>query len=475
MTATQRRLAILLLALTAYWPTLKLGFFWDDHVMIEANPALREWSIKNLKHDFSTDVFDGHGDPYYRPAQTLANRVDYTIWGLRPFGYHLTNFAFHAANSALLGELIIALGLGPLAALLAGCLFAVHPIGVEQLMIIAGRAELMSFCFMLASLLCFLQEGPLFVLAGSAAYVLALFSKESAIVTPALFILILWFLKKRRSLFNRLWIYGGLAVPYLIARFLAVGSKVPSMTASFMTKFYIEAFPKILTVYVRLILVPWNLHSHRMIPHLSHFWFLYLAAWAGLWLWLIRKKNRLGVFFLGWFIVTLLPKTPPMIIGNFTLDHWGYPAALGILGPLACGFARLWEGRHIRWRYRTALLFFPILAAFALLTQLNVELRGTDEKMYRWALNFTESHPIQYNLGVLLLTTGRAQEAIPYFENVRALYPENADNQRALAIAYWKTGHPRLARRLLEKLIKENPSYTPAGQTLQQLESTETK
>ena len=32
---------LVLLAFTAYAPTLKLGFMWDDHVMIENNPHLR--------------------------------------------------------------------------------------------------------------------------------------------------------------------------------------------------------------------------------------------------------------------------------------------------------------------------------------------------------------------------------------------------------------------------------------------------
>src|ERR1051326_7490709 len=132
--AWRYRLIIVCLALSAYWPVMRLGFFWDDHVMIEANPALREWSGQTIKHDFTTDVFDGHGDPYYRPAQTLLDRLDYTVWGLRPFGYHLTNWIGHALNAVLLMELAIALGLGNLAALLAGCLFAVHPIPVEELM-----------------------------------------------------------------------------------------------------------------------------------------------------------------------------------------------------------------------------------------------------------------------------------------------------------------------------------------------------
>jgi hypothetical protein len=91
---TKYRFMVVILALTAFIPTVKTGFMWDDHVMIEANPYIRVWSLSNLKHDFSHDVFDGHGDSYYRPLQTLMNRLDYSLWGLQPRGFNLTKLAF---------------------------------------------------------------------------------------------------------------------------------------------------------------------------------------------------------------------------------------------------------------------------------------------------------------------------------------------------------------------------------------------
>ena len=101
-----RFLAIAALALVAYWPTFQVGFLWDDHVMIETNPALREWSWQAVKHDFTTDVFEGNGDPYFRPAATLLSLMDFTLWGLKPFGYHMTNWIGHVLNAWLLQELV---------------------------------------------------------------------------------------------------------------------------------------------------------------------------------------------------------------------------------------------------------------------------------------------------------------------------------------------------------------------------------
>src|SRR5262249_51849639 len=133
-----------------------------------------------------------HGDAYYRPLQTLMNRWDYTVWRLNPFGYHLTNWLFHLGNALLIAELILALGALPLTAFLAGSLFAVHPIVVEQLMIIAGRAELMGLFFSLVTLLLFLKESRGAKIVGALSFIAALLAKESSVMTPALLALVLY-------------------------------------------------------------------------------------------------------------------------------------------------------------------------------------------------------------------------------------------------------------------------------------------
>jgi hypothetical protein len=51
----QHYVIIAVLAFTAYAPTLLVGFLWDDHEIIEHNPWIREWSWKNVKHDFLSD------------------------------------------------------------------------------------------------------------------------------------------------------------------------------------------------------------------------------------------------------------------------------------------------------------------------------------------------------------------------------------------------------------------------------------
>lgn len=468
LSRSARWLGILLMAVAAYAPALRLPFLWDDHVMIENNRFLERWSISNLKHDFSTDVFDGHGDRYYRPAQTLMNRLDYTVYGPCAFGFHLTNLLSHAANAVLFSELVLACAFSPLTALLAGCLFAVHPIGVEQIMIIAGRAEIFSLSFLLAGLLLLLSNGAAWRFSVPA-YAIALLFKESALIAPALGAALLFFQRRPARQYGRLLSWIGLSGLYLVLRQWAVGSGLPEGAPGWAARFFIQAFPNVLRRYAGLILAPWNLHSHRMMPHLSHLWPLYLLLLAGLGAWAYRSKRRLPAFAVTWYALSFLPKTPAMMYGNMMLDHWAYPGSLAIFWLLAVFFNRQWDGGRRPLSRALAMLVFPLLIGWALLAHLNITLRGTDEKMYRWALHFTDSHPVHYNLGALLLETGRAQEAIPHLEEVRRVYPDDAKNTYALAKAYAAAGHPVLALRLLQTLISAKPPYPPAVQTWEAL------
>ncbi|OGR89999.1 MAG: hypothetical protein A2992_00400 [Elusimicrobia bacterium RIFCSPLOWO2_01_FULL_59_12] len=448
---------IAMLAITAYAPTLKTGFLWDDHITIEANPWIREWSFHALKHDFSSDVFDGHGDKYYRPLATLANRVDFTLWGLRPAGFHLTNLLIHLGNALLIAELVLALSVPPLAAFLTASLFAVHPIGAEQLMIISGRAELMSFFFSLTAVLLLLKKGRGATTAGWIAYLAALFSKESGVMTPFVLALVFYAQREPAATYRRLGPMILALLPYLALRQSIVGPTVnlPSLWLTF--RFVLQEFPSVIVRYLALLLVPWNLHSHRLLPQISPIWPLILLLCVGVGAYGIRRYRHWAVFCIGWFLLALLPKMPVMIYGNFMLDHWAYPASLAVLLPLAWLVHRGWKSSKDRVRTLTGLLYFVVIIAGSLLVHLNVALRGTDEKMYRWALHFTTSNPVKSNLGVLLLQTGRPGEAIPFLEEVRQVYPEDSKTTRALALAYWDAGYPRVAIRYLKEFLMTHP------------------
>lgn len=94
----------------------------------------------------------------YRPLCTLSFRLNHAVGGLEPWGYHMVNVAFHGAVTGLFTSLARLLLGGGLWSLLAGLLFASHPIHTEAVAGIVGRADEGAALFFLLSLLCYIRH-----------------------------------------------------------------------------------------------------------------------------------------------------------------------------------------------------------------------------------------------------------------------------------------------------------------------------
>uniref|UniRef100_A0A3Q1J4B7 dolichyl-phosphate-mannose--protein mannosyltransferase n=1 Tax=Anabas testudineus TaxID=64144 RepID=A0A3Q1J4B7_ANATE len=94
----------------------------------------------------------------YRPLCTLSFRLNYAVGGLEPWGYHLVNVAFHGAVTGLFTSLARLLLGGGLWSLIAGLLFASHPIHTEAVAGVVGRADEGAAMFFLLSLLCYVRH-----------------------------------------------------------------------------------------------------------------------------------------------------------------------------------------------------------------------------------------------------------------------------------------------------------------------------
>uniref|UniRef100_A0A672G7T0 Uncharacterized protein n=1 Tax=Salarias fasciatus TaxID=181472 RepID=A0A672G7T0_SALFA len=94
----------------------------------------------------------------YRPLCTLSFRLNHAVGGLEPWGYHLVNVALHGAVTGLFTCLARLLLGGGLWSLLAGLLFASHPIHTEAVAGVVGRADEGAALFFLLSLLCYVRH-----------------------------------------------------------------------------------------------------------------------------------------------------------------------------------------------------------------------------------------------------------------------------------------------------------------------------
>jgi hypothetical protein len=167
-------ITVALIAAAVYVPALSAGFNADDYLIL--------WRIKTI---------EGLGDPlgyfkfafyeYFRPLGFLSYALDWRIWHLDAFGFHLTNLALHAANSFLVFELARRLIRAQGAATMCALLFALHPSSHEVVYWIAARFDLLATLFGLLALTCLPRPERWWRVAGVLAFGLALLAKESAI------------------------------------------------------------------------------------------------------------------------------------------------------------------------------------------------------------------------------------------------------------------------------------------------------
>nr|CAD7585812.1 unnamed protein product [Timema genevievae] len=149
-----------------YYNTLDAGFVYDDSRAILTNQdVLPTTPLSNLlRNDFwGTPMNHGGSHGSYRPLCVLSFRLNYLLGGFRPWGYHLVNLLLHCLATSLVVRLASTLlpmdSAAPrLSVAATGLLFASHPIHVEAVAGVVGRADLAACVFYLSSFLCYVAH-----------------------------------------------------------------------------------------------------------------------------------------------------------------------------------------------------------------------------------------------------------------------------------------------------------------------------
>lgn len=190
--------ALAAVSFLVFSPALLNGFVhWDDSANLFDNPAYRGLGWTQIRWMFTSTLM-GH----YIPVTWLTFGLDYTLWGMNPVGYHLTNTLTHAASAALF--YLVALRLLAKATSLAGSalrvagvmatlFFALHPLRAESVAWATERRDVLSGLFFLLTVLTYLKAGEgegegsrrrRFLMASLALYALALLSKSIVMTLP---------------------------------------------------------------------------------------------------------------------------------------------------------------------------------------------------------------------------------------------------------------------------------------------------
>ena len=157
---------VVVATLGAFFPALLNDFVnWDDDKILYDNPFYRGLGWVQVKWMFSTFLM-GH----YQPLTWLSFAIDHQLWGMAPFGYHLTSVLLHAGNAAMfycVSRRLLRAAIGKLAdeqswrlelsAGLSALLFAIHPLRVESVAWATERRDVLSGFFYFVTLYFYLR------------------------------------------------------------------------------------------------------------------------------------------------------------------------------------------------------------------------------------------------------------------------------------------------------------------------------
>jgi len=184
-----------IVALWTYQDNLDCYFTGTDSFSLIETSRIE--SLQDIKRIFTRQLMDGTDfvavAKFYRPLASLSYGLDYLIWDLDPFGFHLTNLIFHILNTILVALLMRSLAGGDLTiGLLAAIIFTTHPILVESVPSIDRRHDLIASLFLTLSLTLFVEatrarrrRRALSLLSGLS-YLAALGGKEIAVILPGI-------------------------------------------------------------------------------------------------------------------------------------------------------------------------------------------------------------------------------------------------------------------------------------------------
>ncbi|XP_063722692.1 protein O-mannosyl-transferase TMTC3-like isoform X3 [Symsagittifera roscoffensis] len=163
-----------LLAFLAFVTSLWCGFVFDDSAAIIKNYDLRSssaWTDLFFNDFWGTAMKSERSHKSYRPLTVLTFRLNYWLHELEPFGYHFANALLHSFATWAFFHFLVAskdlrnnhaqkgreklagqLWFEESVAVTAALLFAVHPVHVEAVAGVVGRAEMLAFISSLSAL-----------------------------------------------------------------------------------------------------------------------------------------------------------------------------------------------------------------------------------------------------------------------------------------------------------------------------------
>jgi tetratricopeptide (TPR) repeat protein len=488
-------LIIFLVSFAVYFNALWGGFVYDDTDQVLENHWIR--NVKYLPDIFSKSVWSFKEETvisnYYRPLMHLIFMLNYYVFGLRPWGFHLVNILFHAGVSVLVfviaARLLRAspgasppdekgfLGALPLSPFIGAVLFATHPIHTEAVAWIAGIPDLSYTFFSLLSLYLYMrdEEGTkgmyrLSVLSFS----LATLCKEPALTLP---ILLMAYdsifgtkAKGYMPFIKRYLPYFLVAGAYLGLRYHALGGFSPQRPHIVLSayEYIINVFP-LFVQYVETLLLPFNLNAFHVLHPISSLFetggmvsLTVTAAFVAVTVMAFKKKSKVCF---GLFVIAL-PLLPslyiPAVGENVFAERYLYLPSFGfvLLIALALSWAKA---------VKPGLVPGMVIIALAVAILYSV---GTVSRNAVWRDNVTlftdtvrkspDAALPHLSLGNAYLNQNRLDEAVNEFIAALKLNPDDAVAHYNLGNTYLKQNHFDKAGNEFNTALTLKPDFAEA-------------
>jgi tetratricopeptide (TPR) repeat protein len=409
-------------------------------------------------------------------------------------------------------------------------LFVSSPFHTEAVTYISGRADLISGLFILSAYLLYLKNQKI---AALLFFIFALLSKEHAFIFPILLISSDLFLNKEikknlpRTILVRglpfYFLFFLIDILYLILRLVIFSTSpvpfylFPAAKIGFVPK--LLTFLKNMVIYLKIMILPIDLHMERKTEILNTFFNFYLLAFLIILIAFVyfvpryKNKRRLLLFGLSWFLIMLFPQSSfflPFILA----EHFLYLPSIGIFLIIAIGLENLkqrrkaftyailsiwilfysfltiihnlnWKGmlEFSRWtaklsphsskmhyllgiQYAEYGLIDMAINEYRLAIQSDLSFRPNKlgkeiiEKFYK--KDIKRLAVLYHNLGVLLSEKGLWEEAEEVYLKAITVDPKRLEAYNDLGCLYIKRGELRRAEDMLNKALKVNPLFAKA-------------
>jgi tetratricopeptide (TPR) repeat protein len=454
---TAAALAVFAAAVLIHAPTLGYGFLpsWDDQQYVLENPWIRGWSFENVGRIFAEPYYGN-----YLPLHLVSYMVDYGLFRLEPFGYHLQSVLLGGVNAVLALLVTRKLFGDAKLAIVAALLFAVHPSHVEAVAWVSARKDLLATAFAMLSVIAYAPGAAARTrrayLASVACFGLGMLSKASIAALP-LFLLVVDALPSagrrvdwRAAIANK--------IPYALIALVLVGINARAQQYSGEIRDpvqYLALKGHAAWSYLALVTgVPRGTPDYDT-PELAGLvatganlaGLVVLPAALGLALW--RRWKRVGEA-AGWMLALLAPAIFFPVL-TYMADRYLYAASLGFCWLLAVGILQIAVEIGTA-RARAGVTAALAAVPFALFTFRTLEYQpvwADPEALWSYVLPRSRDYRARINLASVRVGEERWAEAEQLY--LEASQVENFVAHHGLAIVYFRTQRYEDAQREIEQ------------------------